>query len=294
MRLITRGDLDGLTCAVLLTTMQDINEIVFAHPKDVQDGDVDIREGDIIANLPYHPGCSLWFDHHISEAEKAEKMEFEGNFGPAPSAARLVYEYYDSSKLRKYSELVSETDRMDSANLTPDDVTNPQRYVALLYTLDPRTGYGVFREYFHKLVELIKDKPVNEILKDPEVAERVERMQADVAAYAELVQKHSRLNGNVIIIDLRGIKNRPTGNRFLEYTLYPMANVSVRIFDGKNDEFIVCAVGHSIFNRTCTADVGNLLAEYGGGGHTRVGSCQLTHDVADKKIKEIIDRLKGT
>ena len=132
------------------------------------------------------------------------------------------------------------------------------------------------------------------ILKDPEVAERVDRMQADVAAYAELVQKHSRLDGNVIVIDLRGIKDRPTGNRFLEYTLYPMANVSVRTFDGKNDEFVVCAVGHSIFNRSCTADIGNLLAEYGGGGHSRVGSCQLEHEIADGKIKEIIERLKGT
>ncbi|TET39509.1 MAG: exopolyphosphatase [Planctomycetota bacterium] len=293
MRLVTRGDLDGLTCAVLLSTMEDIEEIFFVHPKDLQDGSVDIRKDDVIANLPYHPNCALWFDHHISEAEVAEEAKFEGEYGPAPSAARLIYEYYSDSKLHRFTELVSETDRMDSANLTPDDVTNPQRFVALLYTLDPRTGYGAFKEYFMELIELLKEKSIEEILEIPVVKGRVERMQEDVETYAELIQKHSRLDGNVIVIDLRGMRKRPTGNRFLEYTLYPMANVSVRSFDGKDEEFVVVAVGHSIFNRTCSADVGNMLKEYGGGGHSRVGSCQLSYEEADGKILEIISRLKG-
>jgi hypothetical protein len=294
MRLITRGDMDGLTCYVLLSEMEDIEDVVFVHPKDMQDGKWDVGPGDIIANLPYHKNCSMWFDHHVSELRRLpEDKTIKGKFGEAASAAQLIYEYYDDPKLKKFERLVEETNKMDSAQLDVDDVLNPMGYSLLFYTIDPRTGLGAYKEYFMKLGGWIKTKSLEEILEIPEVKKRTDRVLKEQDRFLEILKAHSRLDGNVIITDLRGQKDLPAGNRFLIYTLYPHGNVSVRIFDGREGQFVAVAVAHNIFNKTCNSNIGQLLSHYGGGGHVGAGTVQFPTEEADEHIGEIIGRLKS-
>jgi hypothetical protein len=300
MRLLTRADWDGLVSAVLLTTVEHIEAIQFAYPKDVQDGLVKIKENTIIANLPYHPECAVWFDHHTSEEDLGAPMaafaDIKGKFGMAPSAARLIYEYYggDSNpKINRFKELIAVTDKIDSAQLTQEDVLNPQGYVLLAYTDDPRTSlHGLdLQAYFIMMVDWLKTKTAAEILEIPDVKHLVDRIRSEDADFREALQKHSRLDGNVVITDLRGVAF-PAGNRFLIYILFPAANVSARLYDHRNGEVATIALGHSIFNRTCQTNVGKLLAEYGGGGHKGAGTAQFPKPEADAKFAEIIRRLK--
>jgi len=292
MRLITRGDLDGLTSAVLLTFVENIEEIELPHPKDMQDGLIKVTPNDIIVTLPYHPNCGMWFDHHISQEKNSKTYKFKGKYSLAPSAARLIYEYYDHPDFPKYQELVEETDRVDSATLNLDDVIDPKRWVLISYTIDPRSGLGSFKDYFMQMIDWIKTYPVEELLNVPEVKVRCNKILSEQENFEKLLSKHSRSDGNVIITDFRGIEEPAVGNRFLVYALFPQGNISIRIFYGKNKEFVVAALGHSIFNKTSKTDVGNLLAGYGGGGHKGAGTCQLPLKEADKKIAEIIARMK--
>src|SRR5262245_53436582 len=199
MRLVTRGDLDGLTCAVLITSCERIAEIQLAHPQDISERRLFITADDIIANLPYQAGCGKWFDHHLlTNANERPPQDFEGRYGLAPSAARVVYEYYAARhpEITKYEVLLSETDRLDSAQLTMDDVVDPKDYILLGYTLDPRTGLGAYQDYFQMLVKAIKEKPIGEILGLSEVQARVKKIREHDAAFRELTQSHSRLDGN--------------------------------------------------------------------------------------------------
>ncbi len=293
MRLITRTDLDGLTCAVFVTIMEKIDEVVFAEAKAMQDGKVTVTDHDIIANLPYHPNCALWFDHHTSQ-EHQSTHDYRGRFAVAPSCARVIYDFYQQpEELKKFEELLKETDRVDSANLTIDDVLNPKGWVLLSYTLDPRSGLAEFEDYFQRMIGWIQTLPVNEILQLPEVKSKVDKYLADQDAFKEALLKYSRQDGNVIITDPRNVDKMPAGNRFLIYTLFPEANISVRLFKGREPGVMVCAVGHSIFNRTCKTDVGALMASYGGGGHKGAGTCQFPEAEADAKLKEIVEKLKA-
>lgn len=294
MRLVTRGDLDGLTCAVLICLNETIDGILLIHPQDITEDRVEIREGDIIANLPYHPNCSMWFDHHLHTATPTARPEsFEGKFGQAPSAARLVYEYYDGpTKMPRLATLVQETDRLDSADLTPQDVTSPQGYIKLGFTIDGRTGLGAFETYFHTLVGLLMRKtPIEEVLANPEVEARCRQLDEQNAAFREALETHSRVDANVVITDFRPLDNVPVGNRFLIYALYPQVNVSMRLQWGPQKQFPMCTLGHSIFNRTCSTNVGELAARYGGGGHQGAGSIPLMED-PDIQIQMILAELK--
>ena len=296
MRIVTRGDFDGLASTVLLTTVEDVREISFVHPKDAQDGKVAGCAEDIVVNLPYIKGCGLWFDHHISEEEKLSKLgSVKGRFEMAPSCARVIYNHYareHAAKLAPFKELLEATDRLDSAQLTKDDVLNPSGWILLGLTLDPRSGLGPeFQKYFRWLAEYLKEVPVAKVLQHPEVAPRTKRVLTEHAEFKKLLQQHARCEGQVIITDLRGLKNKPVGNRFLIYTLFPNANVEVRLFDGHQGAVVV-AVGHSIFNRTCKVNVGQMLAQFGGGGHTGAGTAQLDPAGADKKIEKIIQICK--
>jgi len=298
MRLVTRADWDGLVSAVLLTTVEHIEAIQFAYPKDIQDGKVNVSDNSIVVNLPYHPNAALWFDHHSSEEELSAPMAaftaIKGKFGLAPSAARLIYDYYGGdARLAKYTDLLEATDRVDSAQLTQEDVLNPTGYILLAYTVDPRSGLRGhdLEEYFLLLVDWLKTKALDEILALPEVKRLTERLRADDRRFREALLKHSRLEDNVVITDFRGMPI-PAGNRYLVYTLFPEANVSARLYDGRPGHSSI-AVGHSLFNRTCKVNVGKLLAEYGGGGHVGAGTAQFPNAEAEAKFGEILARLKG-
>ena len=298
MRLVTRGDLDGLTSAVILTLEEPIDEIVLIHPQEITDRTFEVRGDDILANVPYDSRCGKWFDHHLlTPSNQTPPEHFDGKHALAPSAARLVYEYYmerhpDDPQLLRLAKLVDETDRLDGARLTPDDVENPQDYILLGYTIDSRTGLGSFDAYFRKLVEWLKVMPIKDVLRQPEVYERVQRIRNEQEQFRVLLQRNSFRLNNVVVTDLREIEHLPAGNRFLVYSLFPDANVSLRVHWGPSHESVVAAVGHSIFNRTCNTSVGDLMSKYGGGGHRGAGTCQLPIAEADSKIREIIEKLK--
>jgi hypothetical protein len=287
--------MDGLTCAVLITSCEEIEDIQLAHPQDITEKRLFISEDDIIANLPYQSGCGKWFDHHLlTDANERPPEQFEGRYGLAPSAARMAYEYYlgRCPDIQKYERLLAETDRLDSAQLSLEDVLDPKEHILLGYTLDPRTGLGAYEDYFRKLVDWIKTMPIEEILAQPVVQERIAKIRANDEAFRQATTAHSRLDGNVVFTDFRGVSPTPIGNRFLVYTLFPQSNVSIRVHWGPSREHVACALGHSIFNRTCRTAVGQLLARYGGGGHRGAGTCLLPATTADAQIAEIIAELK--
>ncbi|HEY5908702.1 MAG TPA: exopolyphosphatase, partial [Vicinamibacteria bacterium] len=239
--------------------------------------------------------CGKWFDHHLlTESNERPPERFEGRYGLAPSAARVVFEYYIEKNpfLKKYETFVAETDRLDAAQLTLDDVLDPQGYILLGYTLDPRTGLGAYQDYFKKLVQWLHNKPVEEIMELPEVHERVQRMREQDQAFRRATQENSRLDGNVVVTDFRKVSPLPVGNRFLVYTLFPQANISLRVHWGPTREHVSVAVGHSIFNRTSRTSVGNLMSHYGGGGHKGAGHCLLPTAQAEEKVAEMIATMK--
>ncbi len=293
MNILTRGDLDGMTASVFLTISEKIREIRFAHPKDVQDGKIPVTAEDIVVNLPYVPGCGLWFDHHVSEEEKLDVIgPFKGRFEVAPSAARVVYNHYKHAGFEKYKELLVATDNLDSAQLTVQDVADPQGWILLGYTLDPRTGLGPeFQKYFRWLVEYAKEVSIEKILQHPEVQKRITRVRQEQEEFTKFLRAHSKLEGKVIVTDVRG-GDVPVGNRFLVYSLFPQAHSEVRIIKGKGG-VVVFAVGASIFNRTCNVNIGTMLHGYGGGGHKGAGTCQIPPEQSDAALKEVLARLNA-
>jgi hypothetical protein len=295
LRLVTRGDLDGLTCATLISLNAEVDAVTLIHPQDITEGRFDVGSDDILANLPYHPACAMWFDHHMHTATPAAPPpDFRGAFGAAPSAAHLVYDYYGGeAKMPQFAELVRETDRLDSADLTPSDVIDPQRWVKLGFTIDGRTGLGAFESYFLLLLEmLVRQTPVEEMLAHPEVARRCQAMVDGDAEFQEALRTHSHMDGNVVVTDFRGLDRAPVGNRFLVYALYPRANVSLRLHWGPNRQYPMLVLGHSIFNRTCKTNVGELAARYGGGGHQGAASIPLMEE-PEQQIRLVLAELKA-
>jgi nanoRNase/pAp phosphatase (c-di-AMP/oligoRNAs hydrolase) len=301
MRLLTRSDFDGLACGALLVYLGLIDEWKFVHPKDIQDGLIEANDNDILANIPYIKGCKLWFDHHSSESERLGKsVYFEGVSKPAPSCARVVYEYYGGdAKLGKFAEMIHYVDKVDSGDLAPDEILDPKGWVLLGFIMDPRTGLGRFRNFTISNYDLMKElalacteKNIYEILAMPDVKERLDLYFEQTSNYKEMVLKYAKPVGNVIMIDLRNVETIYAGNRFFIYTLFPEQNVSVWVVDGRNKVNVAVTVGYSIINRTATVDVGALLLCYGGGGHRQVGTCQVAYDEADRIIGEILEKLK--
>jgi hypothetical protein len=237
----------------------------------------------------------MWFDNHLLTDPKAmPRTDFRGRYGKAPSAARLVYEHYLPGRpaLARHEPLVAETDRLDSAQLTMDDVIAPSGYVLVGLTLDPRTGLGSPREYFDLLLPAVRDRPLEEVLALPEVRARAARMREQDRAFREALLAHSRLDANVVVTDFRPLDPMPVGNRFLVFTLFPAANVGVRVQWGPDREKVAVSTGRSIFNRTSRANLGVLMSLHGGGGHAGAGACQLAPATADARIAEIVEALK--
>src|ERR1051325_568076 len=298
MRLVTRGDLDGLTSAVIITMKEPVEDILLIHPQNITDKRVAVTSDDILVNVPYDPRCGMWFDHHLLTASNEQPpADFKGRWGLAPSAARLVYDYYlerdpNDPALLRLRKLVEETDRLDAAQLTPEDVEHPTDYILLGYTIDSRTGLGSFDDYFRHLIAWLKTMPIQEVLRQPEVAARVERIGREQEEFRTLLRQKSFQLQNVVVTDLREIDRLPAGNRFLIYTLFPESNASVRVPRGPARDSVVAAVGHSIFNRTCKTSVGELMSQYGGGGHNGAGTCILPVDKAADAIDAILMELQ--
>lgn len=302
MRLLTRSDFDGICCAALLEEQGVIDSMEYAHPKDLQDGKIAVTRNDVLANVPFVKGCGLWFDHHSSEDERLDGVGggFEGRCERAPSAARVVYNYYGPEKLTRFEEMVRYVDKVDSADLTREEILRPTGWVLLGFLCDPRTGLGYHQGYrisnlalMRDLVAHLRTKSIDEILALPDVRERADYYFASNEEFARFLVSRSRMDGPVVITDARGAKEIPAGNRFLIYSIYPKSSVSVRLIDGKEKAFVSFSVGHSILNRTSKVDVGSLMLKFGGGGHKAVGTCQVPNAEADRALGEIVKALKA-
>jgi len=312
MRLVTRPDFDGLACAVLLEEIGIIDDYLFMHPKDIQDGKLQLSKNDVLANVPYCPGCGLWFDHHSTELERLQLSKkagygsltraYRGFARLSPSCARVIYDYYNGPKeFKKFDEngLMWAIDKFDPADLTIDEILKPEKWILLAFLIDVRTGLGRCKDFRIDHLELMlntiqfcRSMSIQEILEIPDIKERTKRYFKHETLYQEIIKRHSRTEKNVIIIDYRNLKEVIVGNRFIEYALYPDQNVSVKALWGLNKQNVVLSVGHSIINKSCEKDVGALMFKYGGGGHFKVGTCQIETDKADTVLREIIDTLK--
>lgn len=293
MRLVTRSDLDGLTSAVLIGTMEDIETIELIHPQDITDNKFEITKNDVMSNLPYHPKAAMWFDHHLlTDSNKKPPANVKGGHSLAPSAARVVYDYYHSDKLKKHEHLVRETDRLDSAQLTMEDVIRPKGVILLGFTIDGRTGIQQFEEYFNNLVRWLQTLPVEDVMKKPDVVVRARFLKDENANFLKVLRETSRLDEKIVITDFRPLAEIPVGNRFLVYTLYPEANISVRLQWGPRKEFVVTTLGHSIFDRTSQASCGEICSRFGGGGHRGAAAAPIRGDDVEDQIARIIQMIK--
>lgn len=302
-RLVTRSDFDGLACAMMLRELNLIEEIKFVHPKDVQDGKVELTQNDITTNLPYDPRVGLAFDHHESEMDRLKAQETGGKLIIDPnarSAARVVYDYYGGAKTfpRVSEELMAAVDKGDSADFTLDEILNPTGWVLLHYLMDPRTGLGRFRQFrisnydlMMQLISFCMDHSVDEILELPDVKERVDLYFEQADMFKEQLKRIAKVYGKVVVLDLRNEEVIHAGNRFMIYALYPETQISVHVAWGFRKQNTAVMIGKSIINKDSDVDIGELCLRYGGGGHRNAGTCQLENDVVDQQLPDIIEAL---
>jgi len=289
MRVVTRPDFDGVVCAVLLMDALKIGPPVrWVQPSDMQHRRVDIQTGDVIANLPFHEGCSLWFDHHYSNQPKTP---VDGVFKIAPSAAGIVYEYYREDLDRDYTELVRQTDRIDSADLTLDEILHPENYPYVLLSMTITNHDPSEERYWDHLVTLLRTRSPARVMDDPEVKRQCRRVVDTNIVYEKALRAKTTLVDHVSITDFRDLEPAPNGNRFLVYSLFPDCTVNVKIvFD--EDNLASIKVGHSILNRGCEVNVGKMLSAFEGGGHPGAGACRFAREKAPDYLKRIVQILR--
>ena len=304
-RLVTRSDFDGLACAMMLKELGLIDVIKFVHPKDVQDGKIELSKNDITTNLPYDPRVSIAFDHHESEVDRLKAIETNGKLiidPKARSAARVVYDYYGGKAAfpRISDELMEAVDKGDSADFTVDEILNPKGWVLLHYLMDARTGLGRFHHFrisnYDLMLELIDyclDHNIDEILELPDVKERVDLYFEQADLFKAQLQRIAKIHGKVVVLDLRNEEVIHAGNRFMIYALYPETTISVHVAWGFRKQNTAVMIGKSIVNKTSTVDIGELCLKYGGGGHHNAGTCQLDNDTVDAQLPDIIEALNA-
>jgi nanoRNase/pAp phosphatase (c-di-AMP/oligoRNAs hydrolase) len=297
-RLVTRSDFDGLVCAVLLRAQDLIDDITFVHPKDVQDGIVEVTDGDILTNLPYAPAAHIVFDHHHSETLRNAGVRANHVIDAgAPSAARVVYDFYGGADAfpNISEELMRAVDQADSAQYDLDDILNPTGWTLLNFLMDSRTGLGRFRDFrisnYQLMMQLIDEvlnaDSVEKILATADVAERVDLFNEQTEKFVEQLRRVSTVMGDLVVVDLREEEVIHAGNRFMVYALFPQCRVSAHVIWGRNKQNTVLALGKSILDRTSPVDLGAICLENGGGGHHAAGTCQVGHDVADHVLQSI-------
>ena len=304
-RLVTRSDFDGLVCAMLLKELDIIDDIKFVHPKDVQDGKVELTENDITTNLPFDPRVGLAFDHHESEMLRNDPEKFGGKYYIEPharSAARVVYNYYGGAGTFKNvtEEIMTAVDKGDSADYTLDEILNPKGWVLINYLMDPRTGLGRFHDFrisnYDLMMELIDycvGHTIDEILELPDVKERVDLYFEQADLFKKQLKRIAKVHDKVVVLDLRNEEVIHAGNRFMIYALYPETEISVHVAWGFKKQNTAVMIGKSIVNKSSDFDIGALCLKYGGGGHRNAGTCQLENDEVDEKLPVIIKELNS-
>ncbi len=301
-RLVTRSDMDGLVCAVLLKHLDIISDISFVHPKDMQDSKIEIGQDDITTNLPFVDGVYLAFDHHLSESIRNEKRENHIIIPTAPSAARVVFEYYGGYEKfpKSFEPMMQAVDKADAARFDMQDVLEPQGWEFLSFLMDARTGLGRFRDFrisnyqlMMDLIDYCKNHTIEEIFVLPDVQERVELYNKYAAEAKEQIKRCATVHGNVVALDLRAEETIYPTNRFTIYAMYPQCNISIHIIWGVKQQNTVFAVGKSIFDRSSKTTVGELMLKHGGGGHEAAGTCQVENDKAEEALNGLIAQMNA-
>lgn len=299
-RLVTRSDFDGLVCAVLLKHLELVDDIKFVHPKDMQDGTVEVTNRDISTNLPYVPEVHLAFDHHYSETIRNAEATNHVIDPAAPSAARVVFDYYGGYDVfpRQWEDMMEAVDKGDSAQFNREEVLNPQGWELLNFLMDARTGLGRFRNFrisnydlMMDLIDYCKDHSIEEILQKPDVQERVELYMEHREKFEEQIKRCATVHKNLVVLDLREEETIWAGNRFVLYALFPETNISIHVLWGLKQQNTVFATGKSIFDKSSKTNVGELMLWYGGGGHDAAGTCQVENDQAMSVLEELITRI---
>lgn len=300
-RLVTRSDFDGLVCAVLLKHLDMVSEIKFVHPKDMQDGKVAIDDNDITTNLPYVPGVHLAFDHHLSETKRnSGELSNHIIYPDAPSAARVVFDYYGGANAfpAAWADMMAAVDKADSAQFSEQEILDPQGWNLLNFLMDARTGLGRFREFrisnYNLMMDLIdycRNHSIEQIMALPDVKERSDLYFEHADKCREQIRRCASLHGNLIVLDLRKEEIIYAGNRFIIYAMYPQSNISIHVLWGLKNQNTVFATGKSIINRSSKTSIGELMLEYGGGGHENAGTCQVENDRAELVLGELIRRI---
>jgi nanoRNase/pAp phosphatase (c-di-AMP/oligoRNAs hydrolase) len=294
--------MDGLVCAVLLKHLDLIDDIKFVHPKDMQDGIIEIGKGDMTTNLPYVEGVGIAFDHHLSETVRNKAIKNNHIILPdAPSAAEVVYQYYGGSSVfpEKFNDMMDAANKADAAMFSKMDILDPSGWELLSFLMDSRTGLGRFRDFrisnyalMMDLIDYCKDHTIEEIMQLPDVKERIELYNRYKSEFINQLKHCSTVHDNVVVLDLRNEEIIYPGNRFMIYALYPEANVSIHMMWGFQKQNTVLAVGKSIINRSSQANIGELMLNYEGGGHMAAGTCQVAHEVAESVLEDVIENLK--
>lgn len=290
MRIVTRPDFDGVVCAVLLMDAEAIDQpIHWIQPSTVQQGEADIRRGDIVANLPFDQRCSLWFDHHLTNRTA---HPFSGAFGIEPSAARVIYNHYRARFSRDFTRLVRAADKIDAADLSMDEVLHPENYPDILLSMTVGEHGSDGEPYWNRLVELLGGSEIETVMADAQVKAQCRRVVAQNRRYRDLLSAHTVVHGHVSVSDFRSLLPAPDGNRFLVYSMFPDVVVSMKIrYDNADRDKVRISVGHSIFNRNCRVNVGRMLTAFRGGGHRAAGGCSLSQGEADARIAQMIEIL---
>jgi nanoRNase/pAp phosphatase (c-di-AMP/oligoRNAs hydrolase) len=299
-RLVTRSDFDGLVCAALLKHLGILDDVTFVHPKDVQDGKVELGPGDITTNLPYHPDVHLAFDHHHSETLRVAGAPSNHVIVPdAASAARVVYDHFGgAAQFPGIDGLMAAVDKGDAAQFTLGEILHPTGWTLLNFLMDPRTGLGRFREFrisnyqlMMQLIDVCTTLTVEEILETPDVAERVALYFEHAEPAKEQILRCATEHENLVVLDLRDEELIHPTNRFTIYALFPQCSISIHVLWGLKQQNTVFATGKSIVDRSSATNVGELMLEYGGGGHEAAGTCQIANEDAERVLGELVGRI---
>ncbi|WP_192035212.1 exopolyphosphatase [Halomonas sp. YLGW01] len=300
-RLVTRSDFDGLVCGALLKHLGMIDDILFVHPKDMQDGKIEITARDITTNLPYVPGCHLAFDHHLSEMVRNEQRADHHIIDPdAPSAARVLWQHYGGHEVfpARWDDMMAAVDKGDAAQFSRDEILDPQGWVLLNFIMDARTGLGRFRDFrisnyelMMKLIDYCREHTIDDILALPDVRERTDLYREHTEAAKAQLQRCAQVHGNLVVLDLREETTIYATNRFVIYALYPACNISIHVLWGLKQQNTVFAIGKSILDRSSQTNIGELCLAYGGGGHRNAGTCQIDNGKAAETLEALIARI---
>jgi nanoRNase/pAp phosphatase (c-di-AMP/oligoRNAs hydrolase) len=302
-RLVTRSDFDGLVCAVLLKHLDLLDDIMFVHPKDMQDGKIEIGPNDITTNLPYVAGAYLVFDHHLSETIRNTGERTNHIIDPeAPSAARVVYDYYGGLKVfpSTWNDMMEAVDKADSAQFSREEILHPHGWVLLNYLMDSRTGLGRFRNFrvpnyalMMDLIDYCKNHSIDQLMQLPDVKVRADMYFDHEEKFKDQIQRCAKAFGNLVVLDLRKEETIFAGNRFMIYALFPECNISIHILWGVKQQNTVFATGKSIINRSSKTNIGELMLQYAGGGHQNAGTCQVENDKAEAVLNELIVKINA-